>query len=177
MSKPVKQKATLWILRSPLPSLVRDYCRLHPELNLPLHLEVMTCNDILTKDHRNYEALLHTSTDTQPTNSLPIAALAMERGWTVNVIVLLPSPETLAKALKQSIPSAQTLIGKFRRPFPIPVSSFRVESSASGYWLAEPDMFSKLLAFQRRLREAAEQYPHLEIFEDLGKELEACLND
>jgi hypothetical protein len=167
---------TLWILRSPMPSLIRNYCRLHSHLNLPLSAEIQTCNDLLLKDALSFPTLIHTSTDIQPTNCLPLAGLARERGWLVKVIVLLPSPEDLARFLKQPVQVCQGILSRYRRHFPIPVDGFQTENHASGYFAPEPDMFSKLATFRARLLGLETEYPHLGgVFEDLLKEFDACL--
>ena len=176
MTLPAQTKPTLWIIRSPMPSLVQSYCKLHPELNLPIHKEIQTCSQLLARDAPSGSTLVHTNTDLRAVRSYPIAALARERGWDVRLLVLLANPETIAKGLHIDIPAAQRVLSEFRRPFPLPVVSCQIEGLAGGYWCPETDMTTRVHGVIQRLKECEEKYPHLGgVFDDLAKELQACL--
>lgn len=172
----VPAPTSLWILRSPLPGLIRDYCRLHQEVNLPLRLEVRDTHDLRLVDQE--PTLLCTSLEADPARLLPLIVVAQEQGRAVHVRVLLPSPETLARTFHVPIQEAQRNLGKFRRPLPLLPTTFQIESSASGFWLPEPDVYSKLSTFAAHLADVGQQFPHLGgLFDDLTEELRQCLID
>lgn len=143
---------------------------------MPTGQTVTCCHDLTLKDIDRYPVLLCRDIEAKQNRLLAIASYAQELGRSVHVLVLLPPADQLAKALHTNTPSAQGVIGMFRRPLLVPVDSFQVVGTSSGFWAPEPDLYSRLAAFGRQLRETGEKFPHLGgVFDDLGEEFQKCL--